>query len=100
MILSGEKKEEYRERKPYWEKRFKRYFGWGYGATSANTYGWQFPPRKKEVIFRNGYGKNAPEFTAEVTISEKTGNPDWGAVPGETYYVLQIHRVYNKKNCE
>lgn len=26
MILSGEKKEEYREMKPYWEKRFKKHF--------------------------------------------------------------------------
>ena len=27
MILSGEKTEEYREIKPYWEKRFTNYFG-------------------------------------------------------------------------
>ena len=27
MILTGEKKEEYRTRKPYWEKRFLKYFG-------------------------------------------------------------------------
>ena len=99
MILSGEKKEEYRERKPYWETRFKKYFGWAYGPTSANTWGWQFTPRKKEVIFRNGYGKNAPEFTAEVTICEKTGNPDWGAVPGEVYYALKICEITKKKNC-
>lgn len=98
MILSGEKKEEYREIKPYWEKRFKNYFGWAYGPTSANTWGWQFPPHKKEVIFRNGYGKDAPEFTAEVTITEKEGNSEWGAVSGQMYYVLQIHDVYNKKN--
>ena len=99
MILSGEKKEEYRERKPYWEKRFKNYFGWAYGLTSANTWGWQFPPHRKDIIFRNGYGKDAPEFTAEVTICERNGNPDWGAVPGEVYYVLQVYRISNKKNC-
>lgn len=28
MILSGEKKEEYREMKPYWETRLRNYFGW------------------------------------------------------------------------
>ena len=100
MILSGEKTEEYRERKPYWEKRFKKYFGWAYGPTSANTWGWQFPPPRKEVIFRNGYGKNSPEFTAFVTITEKEGVSEWGAVSGEIYYVLQIHDIYNKKDCK
>lgn len=99
IIISGEKKEEYRKRTPYWEKRFKKYFGWGYGATSANTYGWRFLPRSKEVIFRNGYGKDVPEFTAEVTITENTGNTEWGAEPGEVYYVLRVQRIYNKKNC-
>lgn len=102
MILSGEKKEEYRERKHYWEGRFKRYFGWGYGQLSEDKtdWGWRFSPGvKKGVIFRNGYGKNAPRFTAECTIEEKTGKPEWGAEEGVIYYVLTIHRIYNLINC-
>lgn len=102
MILSGEKKEEYRERKHYWEGRFKRYFGYGYGPLSEDDadWGWRFTPGvKKDVIFRNGYGKNAPRFTAECTIEEKTGKPEWGAEEGVIYYVLTIHRIYNLINC-
>lgn len=97
MILDGIKLEEYRERKPYWEKRFKEYFSYGYWGDDDG--GWRFSPQPKEIIFRNGYRKDAPEFTALVSITEKEGNPEWGAVPGEIYYTLQIHRVYNKKNC-
>ena len=101
MILDGIKLEEYRERKPYWEKRFKEYFNWGYGPLEDNPddFGFRFHSGKKEVIFRNGYRKDAPEFTALVSIKEKEGNPEWGAAPGEIYYTLRIHRIYNKKNC-
>ena len=101
MILSGEKKEEYREIKEYWEKRFKEYFGWCYGPTEGDEekWEWHFWSSKKEVLFRNGYRKDVPEFTALVTICEKEGNPEWGAVPGEVYYVLKIHDIYGRKNC-
>lgn len=53
----------------------------------------------KDVIFRNGYGKKAPQFTAECTIEERTGKPEWGAEEGVVYYVLTIHRIYNLINC-
>lgn len=101
MILSGIKKEEYRERKEYWEKRFKKYFGWRYEQISddPDDWGWHFPNNQKEIIFRNGYQKNAPVFTAVVTIIEKEGNPEWGATPGEIYYTLEIHDIFNRKNC-
>ena len=101
MILSGAKTEEYRERKPYWEKRFKNYFSYCYSPldNDGKEWGWQFGQNRKDVIFKNGYGRNVPEFSAEVSICEKEGNPEWGAQSGETYYVLQIHRVHNRKNC-
>lgn len=100
MLLSGVKKEEYRERKDYWETRFKKYFGWCYEQINDETgeFGWHFRTTPKEVIFRNGYRKNAPEFTAEVVIVEKTGRSEWGASPDEIYYVLQIQRIYNVRN--
>jgi len=43
MILSGEKKEEYREIKNYW---------------AARLLGKQYDT----ILFRNGYSKNAPKF--------------------------------------
>lgn len=101
MILSGEKTEEYRERKPYWEKRFKNYFSYCYSPLDEDgkEWEWRFSQGRRDVIFRNGYRRNAPEFTAEVTICEKAGNPEWGAQSGEVYYALQIHAIHNKINC-
>lgn len=97
MILSGEKGEEYREMKPYWEKRFINYFGRFYDFSKEQpTLVWN--KQMKDIVFRNGYGNDKPEFTAEVTISEGYGKEKWGAEKDVKYYVLKIHRVFNKKN--
>ena len=68
MIKSGEKKEEYREIKPYWTSRFTH----NLRKTVFNTYA-------GHVIFRNGYSKNSPRIKCCVEISKGTGNPEWGA---------------------
>lgn len=99
MILSGEKTEEYREMKPYWEKRFNNYFG-RYYDFSKDTPTLIFNAHMKDVVFKNGYQKNAPQFTAECTIREGKGRTEWGATEGEQYYILTIHRIYNVKNCD
>ena len=62
------------------------------------SFGYHFLSTSKEVIFRNGYRKDAPEFCAMVTISEGEGKPEWGAEPGTVYYVLAIHRIFGEKN--
>ena len=92
MILSGVKTEEYREMKPYWETRFLNYFGMHYDFR-FNPAVWVWNTQKKYIIFKNGYQKDARQFTAECTISEGTGKEEWGAVPGEKYYILTIHRI-------
>jgi hypothetical protein len=98
MILFEGKLEEYRIIKPYWTKRFKNYFGEYYDFSVE-------PPVpvwnqiKKDVVFKNGYRKDARQFTAECSISEGTGREEWGAVPGEKYYILTIHRIFDTKNC-
>ena len=56
MIKSGEKKEEYREIKPYWTKRFENY----YEIAKLNIE-LECPNFKEiyyRVVFRNGYGNN------------------------------------------
>lgn len=61
MIVSGEKKEEYREIKPYWTKRFENY----YEIAKLNIE-LECPNFKEiyyRVVFRNGYGNNAPQMT-------------------------------------
>lgn len=92
MILKGEKKEEYREIKPYWTKRFENYFGKYYSFDiTPPTPVWN--TQKKTIIFRNGYGSDVPSFEAECTISEGIGKAEWGAEEGKTYYILKIERI-------
>ncbi|WP_454974060.1 ASCH domain-containing protein [Capnocytophaga gingivalis] len=82
LILSGEKKEEYREIKPYWEKRLigKKY---------------------DRIIFRNGYRKNAPQFTMKLkSITQGTGKSEWGAEEGKIYFVLSLGEIINTKNID
>lgn len=99
MILSGVKTEEYRAIKPYWEKRFKNYFGqfWDFQGGEPKV-AWN--QSMKTIVFRNGYGNDKPEFSAECTIREDYGNEEWGAEKGVKYYVLTIHRVFGEKNIE
>lgn len=72
MIASGEKKEEYREITDYWIKRIS---GKGY----------------KFVTFYLGYSKDRPSMTfaiKEIVCDE--GKEEWGALPGETYFVIKL----------
>lgn len=98
MILSGEKKEEYREIKPYYDSRFKDFI--------ANLGNYKIFPLKGgmgflytepiTVIFRNGYSKNSPSIKCKVRIKKGPGLPEWGAEPGKVYYVLEILKVEEK----
>ena len=75
MILSGEKKEEYREMKPYWIARL-----------PASDY--------THVKFRNGYAKNAPWMIIKLTsISDGYGNPGLGAPKNEHCYILRLGKI-------
>ena len=75
MIASGVKKEEYREMKPYWERRLED--------------GDDF--RQFDFIqFRNGYQKNAPSIVVRLLgIEVGIGNKEWGA-PSEFVYKLLL----------
>lgn len=86
MILSGKKKEEYREIKPYYTSRF---MGNGLLLMDGTPNDWG-----GMIIFRNGYSKNSPQFEAEVNLRIDKGRQEWGAEPGKTYYVLTIEKIY------
>ena len=94
MILSGEKKEEYREIKPYWVTRLCN----GHNG----CLGGEFMHKHKVIAytfkhfdtirFTNGYGKNAPYFDIEckgTRICE--GNPDWGG--SGTTFILSLGNI-------
>lgn len=84
MILSGEKKEEYRAIKKYWQRRF--------CSTIDYTYT-QF--KEFDIIrFTNGYGKDKPTFDIELKeIVVDFGIEEWGGEYNEYYYVLKLGEV-------
>lgn len=97
MILSGEKKEEYREIKPYYDRRFMNAFGfilvggqmiYGEAVPKEIRKTWPVP-----VVFRNGYSQKSPEVVCKCTLHFEKGKPEWGAEPGKEYYVLKIHQI-------
>ncbi len=88
MILSGEKKEEYREIKPYYESRLPINFGYVFDGARLRT-AYRFDPdiqksvetsHRTEVMFRNGYGRE-----------------EWGAVKDREYFILTIHEILKEK---
>ena len=89
MILSGEKKEEYREFKPYYITRFRNV--WGYPAYLEETH---------EVMFRNGYSKQSSSFVARCTLRVGYGNPMWGAEDRKKYYVLKIKEIVEEGDAD
>ncbi len=102
MILSGEKKEEYRDIKPYYTKRFLHR---GLLKEVVDVRSPQKEPKivndgQNYILFRNGYSATSPSFEALVSISIGKGNPNWGAEPGIKYYVLHIKEITNTYKCK
>lgn len=75
MILSGEKKEEYRDLSPHYKSIFHKYLG-----------------QSVKIRFRNGYRKDSPSFECAVIPRVGYGHPEWGAEPNKGYFVLTIQQ--------
>jgi hypothetical protein len=74
MIASGEKREEYREIKPYWDKRLNK----PYDA----------------IQFKNGYSKDAPKILVKLGhISQSFGLVEWGAPENKRVYILTLGEI-------
>lgn len=77
LIASGEKKEEYREIKPYYQTRFDKPL--------------------THIRFTNGYGNSVPSVTVELLgISKGIPKPEWseGTIEqGTEVYVLSLGDV-------
>lgn len=86
MILNGEKKEEYREIKPYYDIRFKNTFGGSIFCGSENLH-------IEQIMFRNGYSDNSPSFIADCSLHVGIGDPKLGAEIDKDYYILSIHKI-------
>lgn len=76
MIESGEKKEEYREIKPFWQKRLQM----------PNLFDLV---HYDTVTFHYGYSNRTMTFKIkDIVIAE--GKSEWGAEPGKKYFVIKI----------
>ncbi len=103
MIISGEKKEEYREIKPYYKTRF-------YNAIKKELDKETFAQQVTavvlynntvmvNVIFRNGYSKNSPQIKCKCIFKGKgQGKEEWGAELGKEYYILEILKILEVQN--
>lgn len=99
MILSGEKKEEYRDITDYWRNRIiehseseniEGYFNFLHHGKSFDT-----------VTFSNGYSKTRPQFEVELKdIRVGFGNLNWGAIPEVQYFVLELGEIISSFNCK
>ncbi len=95
MILSGQKTEEYRELKQFWNTRLSRLYPY---KTEKETY----YPTVETIQFFNGhcFFKKYPNFIIEFKEAEiSTGKPEWGAKDGEKYHVIRLGRVLSSSNC-
>ena len=100
MILSGEKKEEYREIKPYWTTRIYRAFSKKYPKNTP-SYDFFSEDPFMTVKFINGYGGDKPYFIACCRIEKrKGGNPNWGAEPSSLYYIFRIIEIIDQGNLK
>lgn len=87
MIKAGEKKEEYREIKTYYRKRFQT-------VGLLDRYG--LPTIHEErIVFRNGYSATSPQVEVTVNLDIKKGKEEWGALPNVEYYVLKIVKIHD-----
>lgn len=78
MIYLGIKTEEYREIKPFWEKRLDKHYD--------------------RVEFRNGYGHHVPAMTLEMNgVRKGQGKPEHGA-PVESVFIISIGKLLSDNN--
>lgn len=83
MIASGEKKEEYREIKPYWALRLMNDVG------TFRDFAF--------IVFKNGYGKNAPSMTIkwEGTRFGCT-KPEWADHWEDLVFIIDLGEIVSK----
>lgn len=79
MIASGEKKEEYRDRSPYYRARLDKYFA-----------------KEFYIKLRAGYSSNCPSLTCRAFLKRGIGKKAWGA-PDYECYILEIMEIIKEK---
>jgi len=107
MILAGIKTEEYREMKSFWISRLIEFdFAWASQTIEDAKEHLRACPngffKKFDFIeFSNGYGNKVPKMIIEFKgVEIREGNPDWGAVKGIEYFVINLGKITDTKNTK
>ena len=107
-IACGEKKEEYREIKPYWAKRFVG--SWTYEGERKGLFpdakdtfmsGFDIKGLQKydAIIFLNGYGDVPTMVVEHKGLKVKQGNERWGALAKQFYFTHELGNVLYSEPC-
>ena len=103
MIVSGEKEEEYREIKPYYNRILgKLFIGFPFTEAIINNfesirnYDEKQIKSNVEIIFRNGYRADSPKIKCTCNLRIGQGKEEWGAEQGKKYYVLELIEKGNR----
>jgi hypothetical protein len=96
MILSGEKKEEYREIKDYWLKRF------GHWVDSDYESGYrceEFSKFPDYIKFVNGYGNHCPYVIVKTDGWRfgKSTHPEWGGDTEDEQLIIELGEIIETK---
>lgn len=89
MIASGEKKEEYREHKAYWNTRL----------VEPGYFHSQKCKEFDYIVFKNGYSKDARTMKVEckgIKLKHFGGNELWGAEKGTAYYTISLGKIIER----
>lgn len=100
MIKYGEKKEEYREIKPYYDNRFLKNDIYPIMPILREMLKEEKLAIYKTILFRNGYSSKSPTIKCSVDINIGYGKEEWGAEPNKLYYVLKILNMEEMKKNE
>ena len=94
MILCAEKREEYRDIKPWYITRLKRDLSLGDNFLSKL----KDEPQKIIIDLRAGYKRESPRLIAKAKVTIGTGKVEWGAEPNTEYFVFQILEIMASYN--
>ncbi len=84
------KLEEYRKLSDHWKRVFKEGFTHGF-PFFIKIKGKLYDPSQVVICFSNGYARDRRQMMFECAgLKIDEGHEQWGAVPGEQYFVLSI----------
>lgn len=99
MILSGEKKQEFREFKTYWRTRVNNWESAnGENSTKEMIFREVVFKSQQPILFVNGYGTKAPRFVGwsnGYSVRSTVRHQEWGegAYEGVRHYAFHILRI-------